>query len=295
MNSKRKIIILLLLLVAIAGMSIWKIHDRKDSDNTTKKEILPENVLAIVSGKEIAKTDFELKFQKLPKEYQDMFNEHKDEYLNQLIVEELIYQEATKRGFTDSSQVRDEQFQQAVQKLFTDEVGEPKVSDKEIEDFYNENKGQMPGTTLESIKDNAKGFLQQQKKNEIFDIFIADMRENADVVLNNSWMAEQVSLRPKNPLDDLLTNGLPTVLDLGSDSCIPCKMMKPIFAELETELADKANILILNVSEYSTLADKYKVRVIPTQIFFDASGKQYWRHEGFLAKEDILKKLEEIK
>ena len=90
-----------------------------------------------------------------------------------------------------------------------------------------------------------------------------------------------------------LNNGLPTVLDLGSSSCIPCKMMKPIFAELETELADKANILLLDISEYNTLADKYEVRVIPTQIFFDSEGKQYWRHEGFLAKEDILKKLQE--
>jgi len=97
----------------------------------------------------------------------------------------------------------------------------------------------------------------------------------------------------ENPLDDLLANGLPTVLDLGSSSCIPCKMMKPIFAELEVELAGKVNILILDISEYSNLAEKYQVRVIPTQIFFDASSKQYWRHEGFLSKEDILKKIEE--
>lgn len=118
------------------------------------------------------------------------------------------------------------------------------------------------------------------------------IKENNDK-LSSSIREEQVASRPKTPLDDLLTNGLPTVLDLGSDSCIPCKMMKPIFAELEEELAEKVNILILDVSEYSNLADKYQVRVIPTQIFFDADGKQYWRHEGFLAKEDIIKKLKE--
>jgi len=120
-----------------------------------------------------------------------------------------------------------------------------------------------------------------------------DLNAETDVKVTNSELVDQVDSGIRNPLDELLQNGLPTVLDLGSNSCIPCKMMKPIFAELEEELADKANILILDISEYSSLADKYKVRVIPTQIFFDASGKQYWRHEGFLSKEDILKKLEE--
>lgn len=120
-----------------------------------------------------------------------------------------------------------------------------------------------------------------------------DLNAVAENAINSNGVIEQVDLGSKNPLDDLLKNGLPTVLDFGSDTCIPCKMMKPIFAELEVELADNANILILNISEYSTLADKYEVRVIPTQIFFDSEGKQYWRHEGFLAKEDIMKKLEE--
>lgn len=293
MNNRSKIIILILLIIAVVGMSIWKLETKKDSGEIAKEEILPADVLAKVYEQEITQADLDFQFQKLPKEYQDMFKDHKDEYLNQLIIEELLYQEATKRGFTDANQSRDEQFQQAIERLFTDEVGEPEVSDKEIEDFYAENKEQMPGSTLESISDKARAYLQQEKKNETFDLFIADMRENGQVSLNDTWMAEQIASRPKNPLDELLTNGLPTVLDLGSDSCIPCKMMKPIFAELETELADKANILILNVSEYSTLADKYNVRVIPTQIFFDVEGKQYWRHEGFLAKEDILKKLEE--
>ncbi len=98
----------------------------------------------------------------------------------------------------------------------------------------------------------------------------------------------------QNPLDVILKNKKPTVLDLGSKTCIPCKMMKAIFDELEKDYKDRANLIILDVYEYRDLSSKYQVRVIPTQIFFDKTGNQNWRHEGFLAKEEILKKLKEL-
>ncbi|MCL6591841.1 MAG: thioredoxin family protein [Firmicutes bacterium] len=87
---------------------------------------------------------------------------------------------------------------------------------------------------------------------------------------------------------------MPTVLDMGSGTCIPCKMMKPIFEELEKEYQGRANIILLDVNDYRDLSTQYQVRVIPTQIFFDKQGKQVWRHEGYLAKEDIVKKLKEL-
>jgi thioredoxin 1 len=87
---------------------------------------------------------------------------------------------------------------------------------------------------------------------------------------------------------------MPTVMDIGSGSCIPCKMMKPIFEELEKEYQGKANIVLLDINEYRDVANKYQVQVIPTQFFFDRNGNQTWRHEGFLAKEEIIKKLEEL-
>ena len=98
----------------------------------------------------------------------------------------------------------------------------------------------------------------------------------------------------QNPVMEALKNGKPTVLDLGAGTCIPCKMMKPIFDELEKEYKDRANIIILEVSEHIDLARKYQIRVIPTQIFIDREGQEYWRHEGFLSKDDIIKKLGEM-
>ncbi|MBL7148516.1 MAG: thioredoxin family protein [Candidatus Cloacimonetes bacterium] len=126
------------------------------------------------------------------------------------------------------------------------------------------------------------------------DLYIEELKSGAEIVLNKEWIKIQQASRPKNPLTEAFKTGKPTVLDLGASSCIPCKMMKPIFEELEKEYEGKANILLLEISDHRDIANIYKVRVIPTQIFFDINGNQHWRHEGFLSKEDIIEKLKEL-
>jgi len=89
---------------------------------------------------------------------------------------------------------------------------------------------------------------------------------------------------------------LPKLLDLGAGKCIPCKMMKPILDELKKDYADKFVTEFIDVwlPENASKAEQYGIRVIPTQIFFDATGKELFRHEGFFGKEDILNKWKEL-
>lgn len=88
-----------------------------------------------------------------------------------------------------------------------------------------------------------------------------------------------------------LASGRPTVADFGARTCIPCKKMAPILAELDREYKGKANVLFTDVHEAKKLASAYRVQMIPTQIFFDASGKEVKRHIGFMDKAAILKEL----
>lgn len=88
-----------------------------------------------------------------------------------------------------------------------------------------------------------------------------------------------------------LASGKPTVADFGARTCIPCKKMAPILEELNRELKGKANILFIDVWQDNKLGGQYKVQMIPTQIFFDAKGKEVKRHIGFIDKPDILKEL----
>ena len=91
-----------------------------------------------------------------------------------------------------------------------------------------------------------------------------------------------------------MTVNLPRLVDLGAGKCIPCKMMAPILEELKTEYQGKLQVLFIDVWERPNEAQKYKINIIPTQIFYDASGKELFRHEGFFSKEDILGKWKEF-
>ncbi len=87
---------------------------------------------------------------------------------------------------------------------------------------------------------------------------------------------------------------LPRLVDLGAGKCIPCKAMAPILEELRTEYAGQFEVVFVDVWENPDAAKPYDINLIPTQIFFDAAGKELWRHEGFLAREDILAKWREF-
>jgi len=87
---------------------------------------------------------------------------------------------------------------------------------------------------------------------------------------------------------------LPRLLDLGAGKCIPCKMMAPILEELKKEYQGRLEVVFIDVWENPNEAKKYKINLIPTQIFYDASGKELFRHEGFFSKEDILGKWKEF-
>jgi len=87
---------------------------------------------------------------------------------------------------------------------------------------------------------------------------------------------------------------LPSLIDLGRDQCIPCVTMAPILKELKEEYRGKATIKFIDVGKNRDAIQKYRVRVIPTQVFFDAKGNEVWRHEGGMSKEEIVAKLKEM-
>jgi len=87
---------------------------------------------------------------------------------------------------------------------------------------------------------------------------------------------------------------LPRVVDLGADKCIPCKKLAPILAELKKEYEGRVIVEVIDVWKNPKAGEPYKIRMIPTQIFFDADGKEVWRHEGFLPKEEFIAKFKEL-
>lgn len=91
-----------------------------------------------------------------------------------------------------------------------------------------------------------------------------------------------------------LQKPLPRLLDLGAGKCVPCKMMTPVLDELKTTYSGQLEVVFIDVWENQQAGSQYGIRVIPTQIFYDASGKELFRHEGFFDKEDIIAKWKEL-
>lgn len=93
---------------------------------------------------------------------------------------------------------------------------------------------------------------------------------------------------------DDLKSGYPIMVDLGSDSCAPCREMKPTLVLLNKELQGKAKIKIIDVVKNKDKTQGFNYRTLPTQVFFDAEGNFYKGHEGILSKHEILKIFEEM-
>jgi len=84
------------------------------------------------------------------------------------------------------------------------------------------------------------------------------------------------------------------VIDFWAEWCGPCKIMGPIFEEAAGELKDKAKFGKIDVEKNQNLAQRFQVMSIPTLIFF-RDGEQVERMVGGASKEDIAKKIKEIK
>lgn len=103
---------------------------------------------------------------------------------------------------------------------------------------------------------------------------------------------ESVDLAPPSPSE--ATRDRPRLLDIGSTRCIPCKAMAPILEELKSTYRGTLAVDFIDLLEDSDAAETYGISTIPTQIFFDASGKELFRHEGFYSRDDILSKWREL-
>ncbi len=88
-------------------------------------------------------------------------------------------------------------------------------------------------------------------------------------------------------IDEKIKEGKPLIVDMGSDTCVPCKMIKPVLEEIAEEYKGDLNVIILDVHEYMEIAQELGVMSIPTQFFYDKEGKMLGQHVGFLPKESF--------
>jgi len=84
----------------------------------------------------------------------------------------------------------------------------------------------------------------------------------------------------------------PVIIDVFATWCGPCMEMKPIFEDLADKLGDKYTFAELNVDEARELAIHYGVTSVPAFIFIK-QGKIQGKEIGYMAREDLLEKINE--
>ncbi len=89
--------------------------------------------------------------------------------------------------------------------------------------------------------------------------------------------------------------GRPAVYEFGAKYCAPCIEMQKVMAELQASHGSQVEFRMVYSDEHKDLFPQHQIMLIPTQVFFDASGKEVDRHIGALSKEELLKKLKELK
>jgi thioredoxin 1 len=85
-----------------------------------------------------------------------------------------------------------------------------------------------------------------------------------------------------------------TFIELGSVNCIPCKQMQPVMKSIEEKYGEQVKVIFYDVwkADQKQYAQKYGIRLIPTQVFLDEEGKEFHRHEGFYPESEIEKLLQ---
>lgn len=92
----------------------------------------------------------------------------------------------------------------------------------------------------------------------------------------------------------LPVKGMVTMIDLGAKKCVPCKMMAPILAKMEKQYEGRAAIVFIDVWKHNELARRFGIRAIPTQIFYSETGKEVYRHVGFMDEKAIINQLKKM-
>lgn len=107
------------------------------------------------------------------------------------------------------------------------------------------------------------------------------------LIFQFSGKPAETSVRQSHEAINVPAKGMATMVDLGANVCIPCKMMAPVMEKVEKKYKGKAAIVFIDVWKNKEPAKRFGIRVIPTQIFFDKEGKEVYRHEGFMGEAEI--------
>jgi len=83
-------------------------------------------------------------------------------------------------------------------------------------------------------------------------------------------------------------SGKPVVVEFGAATCASCRVMKGVMDKVAQRTQGRAHVLVLDIIKQEGLIAQYRIQLMPTQVFFDASGREIQRHMGVLSEAQVL-------
>lgn len=83
-------------------------------------------------------------------------------------------------------------------------------------------------------------------------------------------------------------SGLPTIAEFGAKTCASCREMEVILDSVARKTAGRAHVLIIDISKDVEAAKIFRIQLMPTQVFFDAQGREIGRHMGKLPEAQVM-------
>jgi thioredoxin 1 len=108
------------------------------------------------------------------------------------------------------------------------------------------------------------------------------------------FIAGDLGAKDFSPGMAIPSKGMVTLVDVGAKSCIPCKMMDPILQKMDKRYEGKAAVVFIDVRYHQEEARRFQINGIPTQIFFDKTGKEIYRHTGFMSEAAIVEQFRKM-
>jgi thioredoxin 1 len=168
-----------------------------------------------------------------------------------------------------------------------------------VQAFYGQYRDEMGGKPLSEVRELLRMMILEQKRQAKIDVLVEKLRAQAAI----TTFPEQLPKPPPPSLEAstaesfqaALASGRPTVVDFASKSCPACIRLSPVMRELKDAHKKRINVLYLEVSDNRDLARQFKVRLVPTLVFFDAQGREVQQRTGFMNRGELEKVLRDLK
>lgn len=106
-------------------------------------------------------------------------------------------------------------------------------------------------------------------------------------------LAAASSDAPVDAVQLALARGKPVVAEFGANACAACREMKPVLETLRREHGQRIEVVDVDLlaDRRAGYLQRYRIQLMPTQIFYDAQGREVGRHMGAIGADEVLARL----